>query len=447
MKIKTILFLILYPAIIYSQVSDNAKLTLDSCIQIAMQNHRDLRVIEEEDVISYADYRISNAQRLPSLSLGITTKEIKDEGLDSGELPIPGKDSKYGVVAGLTFTYDIYKPGRSESIRISQKNMEKNAIENNVKKNGIKLSVKKAYYNYILAYESNRLMDLSFKRYSRILRKITIESQAGLVGPVQMSDWQIKMSSVELDYEDSVQNLESARTDLFLAMGLEVDNKTSIEVALLDSVPELIINENQLVRYAQDHSPSIKMANIATEVARNSYLISRSKRYPSITLFSTLGYENSEFLNSEMGVVERTTDTDNWSPSWTGGVRASMPIYTGGSLPASIDKAESGYKKTQYSKTSTELDVKMSVKKLFSRLVFLKKQIKISKAGVINAQTNLRINERSYESGLVGQDAISDASENLYAAEISLLKNKIDFMISLTELSNIVGIHEELICR
>ena len=148
-----------------------------------------------------------------------------------------------------------------------------------------------------------------------------------------------------------------------------------------------------------------------------------------------------------MGMVERTTDSDNWNPSWTGGIRASMPIFTGGSLPASIDKAESNYKKTQYSKTSTELDVKMSVKKLFSRLVFLKKQIKISKAGVINAQTNLRINERSYESGLVGQDAISDASENLYAAEISLLKNKIDFMISLTELSNIVGIHEELICR
>ena len=81
MKKKIILFFILYPVVILSQKSDNAKLTLDNCIQIAMQNHRDLRVIEEDDSISYADYRISTAQRLPSVSLGVTTKAIKDPGL------------------------------------------------------------------------------------------------------------------------------------------------------------------------------------------------------------------------------------------------------------------------------------------------------------------------------------------------------------------------------
>ncbi|MDA3899740.1 MAG: TolC family protein [Spirochaetes bacterium] len=447
MKNKLLLVLLLAPFSLFAVEEDSQLLSLNRCLEIAMQNHSDLQVLNEDEIIDYANYRIVNAQKKPSLSLGITTKEIKNDGLESGELPIPGRDTRYGVVAGLTATYDLYKPGRSESLRISKKNLEQSSIERIAKIENIRHKVKSSYYNYILAYESRRLQDLTFKRYSRIFRKITIESQAGIIGPVQLSDWQIKMSTAELDYEEAQQDLERSRTDLFLSMGLAEDVNANIEVVQMESVPDLIINEEQLIQIAQNNSSVILLNNIAVDVARNNYLISRSKRYPVFTLFSTLGYTNNEFLNTAMDPVDRVVESDNWEPSWTGGVRASMPIYTGGAIPANIQKAGSEYKKQLFSKNSAELDVRMSVRKIYRRLISLKKQIDISKAAVINAQTNLRIVERSYDSGLVEQGSISDASEDVYSVEIILLKNKIEYMTLLSELSNLVGIQEELICR
>ncbi len=420
--------------------------TLDDCIRAAENNNPHILALRDEVSIAESSYKIAKAANRPTLSGSITTNQINNEDIADDEIPIPGRDTKYGIITGLGAGYNIYKPGRQETISNSRRALEISRIQgNNVYKETI-LSVKSAYYNYVILQKELMLKKASLQRYTIIYKKMQIYAGAGQTSSVELSNWEVVLSNANLDYEKSLQSVQDARSQLFLVMGIEDNDPSEIELVEVKDLPAIQKDIEELQLLALNYSPELIKAQINEEISKSNVEIAKDQRHPSLNAFANLGYQNDVITDSSVPVEERL-NSEYWYPGFVVGLNSSLPIYTGGSIPANIDKSKAEYNKSRYATKNTLLTIKSQVKNMYNQLGFLTKQIEISKKKIITSRSNLRIVERNYESGISKPEDVLNATENLYNAEMDYISAKVEYVLLVSKLANLIGVEEEYICQ
>ncbi len=255
---------------------------LEDCVRAAVNNHPDLQVMREDLKSADAGYRVAQSANHPTLGLSIDTKQIDKEALNPEQVPIPGRDTKYGIATGLSSSYSIYEPGRDERINNSRKFVEISRIKQSTEYKRIVYKVREAYYELLMSMKNLQLKEASLDRYTIIYKKMQIYAGAGETGPVELSNWEIVMSNAELDYEMAQQRINDARSRLFLSMGLEDDGSTDFELSPVEDLPEVALSVEELQLLAVNHSPSIMQAQISENMKKAEVDIQKERRHPTL---------------------------------------------------------------------------------------------------------------------------------------------------------------------
>ncbi|HPA72380.1 MAG TPA: TolC family protein, partial [Spirochaetota bacterium] len=420
------------------------QVTVGECIKIAEQNHPEIKAAYENQNAAVASWRITQAGNSVLVDASMKTVEYLNTDRSPGQVNIPGKDTTIGLFAGLGATYNLYDPRISSAVDSARLQVDMAKINTFIVKNRIMLNVKKAYYGYGLARESALFREKLMKKFQEKLAKTRILHRIGQRSALDVSKSELEVESSKLDYERSRNSETSMRTNLLIAMGI-LDDNIEFSPVIMQEFPEIRFTINELYNLAQANSVEMRSAVMKKELGKLNIAMQKSSRYPRVDVQAAFGFENRNV--QDRAGLEEGARGNNWDPTFHAGFTASVPIYSGGAISGRVDRAMAEYNTTLYDEKKLHLTVKSAIRANYHFMIELTKQVSMSKLMVGNAEKHMTLTQRYYESGVSTQLDVRDAELSLLNSQLASVKAQYDYMTTLAELSHIVGVKEEFLCK
>lgn len=424
--------------------SQQRTVSVDECVKIALQNHPEIKAALENQDAAIANYKIASAGTSVLVDASAKTVEYLNPDRSPGQVNIPGKDTTIGLFAGLGASYNIYDPRVSVTIDINKMNVDYAKINTIIVKNRVVLGVKKAYYQFALARESSVFREKLMKKFHEKLVKTEVLHRIGQSSALEVSKAQLDYETSKLDYDRSKNTENSMRTSLLIAMGI-VDEAIDFAPVVIQNFPEVKYSLEELYSIAQQNSLDLKAVELRKQLSKLNIELQKANRHPRVDIQAAFGFENRDLQNKE--AIKSGLTGNNWDPTFHAGFTASMPVYTGGSISARIDKSLSEYNAVLYDEKKTNLTIKSQIRSNYYLMIELSKQIENSKLMLKNAEKHLALTQHYYERGMSTQIEVSNAELSLLNAQLSVIKTQFDYFITKAELSNIAGIREDQLCK
>jgi outer membrane protein len=443
--------------------------TLNECINIALQNNSLIKASDEDKKKAAAEYRIASAQRLPFINAEIKTNQYpRVAAVESYEAYVPYIASQDAKNAYILKKYkDSKKPenffdklskyytiglSMSVSAGISLYNEKANRLVESMR-TGKKLSnaqsrkvigdvilnVKKSYYSYILSRENVKLRE-SILKYNEDRYKVTHLLYKNAQKQIfDLSKATVDLNDAQLELQKS-KNLErSSRLDLLRTLGVD-DPGGEIELEKNDEISEINYSVDQLIKLADLNYPDMQIARLQKELSRVKVAMETGGHYPEVNLQMGVGYENGQ-------LEKNFFDSSNWRTTGYIGFIARLNLYSGGMVKAKIDSAVAEYNKTVYREKDVAMNVQMTIQSNMVSLQELAKQLNTSKIMRENADKHLKLAKKMYDSGSTTILELHDANMSRATAELNYLRTKFDYMMTIARISSFVGLGEDALCK
>lgn len=425
-------------------LAQSRAVSVDECVQIALQNHPEIKAAFENQDTAVANYKIASAGTSVIVDASARTVEYLNPDRSPGQVNIPGKDTTIGLFAGLGASYNIYDPRISVTIDINKINVDLAKINTVIVKNRVALGVKKAYYQFALARESSLFREKLMKKFQEKLIKTEVLHKIGQSSALEVSKAQLDYETSKLEYDRSKNTENSMKTSLLIAMGI-TEESVDFAPVVMQSFPEIKYSLGELYGIAQQNSLDLKAVELRKQLSKLNITLQKASRHPRVDVQAAFGFENRDLQNKE--AIKSGLMGNNWDPTFHAGFTASMPVYSGGAISARIDKSLSEYNTVLYDEKKTNLTIKSQIRTNYYFMIELSKQIQTSKLMVQNAEKHLALTIHYYERGMSTQIEVSNAELALLSAQLSAVKTQFDYFITKAELSNIAGIREDQLCK
>lgn len=446
MKNIKLFLTILIIFIVYPIFGQEKPVSIDDCIQIALQNHPGLKIIEENQKQAIANYHIATAAQKFHLSGIITPKQYEKSGTENSTNPftVPGVDTNVSIFAGLNLSWDIYNAEKSKYVDLTLIGVDNSKMDAITTRESIILNVKVAYYNYILAQNDTNLRD-KIRKDSDLKLQHAQKLFANGQRPIQdLSKAQVDQAQALFSYEKARNNEDVVRNQLMLAMGLEPIKDISFMTIEITELPVVNYQLTELYQLAFNYFPEIRKAELNKKSCRLQIEAAQAERKPDISFGVSSGLEYKYI--TDPGAYKSLYKFSEWSPAFSTSITAVFPIYTGGAISAKVDSAMASYNKSIYNEKEIINNVNRQISSYYQSLEELKKQIQISELVIENSTTYLTLAQKSYQNGIGSLLEVQDAERVVFEANVNKLRTKIDYLITLAKLSNLVGIDEKLLC-
>lgn len=445
MKIKFILPFLLFPVFLFGE---EKKITLEQCIEVALQNHPSLFVAIEDDKKSIANYQIARSMRSIIVDGEIKTVEYtKSNSSADSRFSIPGEDTDIGLFAGLSLTYNLYNAKKDVVEEQARTSIDVAKVTNYQVKSKIIYEVKNAYYSYLLARDILAIREEIYNKYKSKAQLSRQLFEQGSRPILDVSKAEVDLANSQLQLEQAKNNERKMRQSLYYAMGLEENDQIDIipENIDLEKLPEINCTLANLYRMCEVYNPELRIARLQKKIAQLKITEEAGSHYPTVDLLIGLGYENKKLYG--MGNIGSNFEAGSWSPAFHGAIRASLPIYSGGRISARVDSATADYNKMIYKEKEILTDIKNQVRDNYRTLEEMKRQIEISELIIKNAQRHQLLAQRSYENGAGTLLELQDADLNVIQAKIGLLEARYNYLLNFAKLVDTVGFGEGILCR
>jgi outer membrane protein TolC len=426
--------------------AEERTVSVDECIEIALQNHPDYLLSIEDDKKSIADYKIARSSKSVIINGEIKTIETdKDDSSNTTNYSIPGQDTDIGLFAGITMSYNLYDARKDIIENQARTNIDISKIKNFQVKNKITFEVKNAYYGYLLSKNTLTIREEIYNKYQSKANLARQLFEQGSRPVLDVSKAEVDLADAQLMLEKAKNNERKTKLSLYYAMGTEETEGLNINPVEVETIPDLSCSLVNLYKLSEIYSPVLRISKLEKKIARLKAEEEAGAHYPKVDLNFGIGYKLEKLKAFES--FNENYDTSNWSPVVYGLISAAIPIYSGGRISAKVDSALSDYNKLIYKEKEILIDTKNQIRDNFKSLEEIKKQMEISELIIKNAQRHQLLAQRSYENGGGSLLELQDADLSVIKARIGYLESKYAYFITLAKLINIVGSGESSICR
>lgn len=399
---------------------------LQRLIGIALDNNRDLRSAALNVAAYQARYRIERSALLPAVGVqGSNTRQHS-----SGDLESSGHGNTSGSAAvdlGLS-AWEIDLFGRLRSL---SEQAQQSYLASAQAFRGVQVSLVASVASAWLTLEADReLLRLSEDTLATYEESHKLTERSFGVGVATALDLQQSRSSVEsarvsvaqyrrqvMQDENALQELLGSRVpaDLQQAMLLDEESLLSVPVGL----PSQVLLKR----------PDVQEAELQLLAANASIGAARAAFFPSISLTATAGTASDQLS----GLFGGGTGTWLFMP------QIRLPLFTAGSLQASLDyaKLQKEARVASYEK-AIQTAFREVADGLAARSTY-QDQLEAQRALVQANQTYHQLAERRYRTGVDSHLTFLDAQRQLFASRQSLINTRLAQLQSEIRLYKALG--------
>jgi outer membrane protein TolC len=244
-----------------------------------------------------------------------------------------------------------------------------------------------SYDAVLLAVRQLDVAEQSAKTAQAIVDRSQARFDAGLVVESDLLTAKVRMASRQQEVIQTRNNLDFARAQLNIAMGMPVEtayqlSETSSEHALpAPALPEM---EAQ----ALTNRPDLKRVASEVEAQHQSVSIAKSSFGPQVNAFAGWELDNPTFVAGGGG------------NNWLGGIEVKFDIFQGGAKRAELSRQRALEERAVAMKQAATDSVRLEVRRAYYDVDASRQQIEVARAAIDQARESLRINQDRYDSGL-----------------------------------------------
>lgn len=417
-----------------SVVSAQQKLTLEQCIDIALENNRNIKQQELTKQSREVAYSQARADLLPNLNASAGQNFVfgRSIGLDNTYQNTNSSQTSFSLGSditlfdGLRMKHNI--DARRADVSASQADLDKIRED-------IIMSVSTAFLQVLLNKELVQISEdqIELTNANIIQRNELIKS--GKMAEGEIYELEAQKAKEELNRVQAESNLKLALLDL--AQIMEMENVSDLDITapsaeklISESIlfPSDVVYQNALI-----NRPEISGANFRLESAQKEVLISKSQLYPTLTFGANVGtgyYHMSNRTNDSFSSQMR----NNMSNSV--GFSLRIPIFNRFQVRNGIRTAQIALENNRLEMDKTKLDLRKRIEQAYYNALGANSRWEAAKKSEIASREAYRFAEQKFENGRANSYELFQAKNNLtqVLGEMAQAKYEYAFRLKILEL-------------
>ena len=434
MKIRIIITSLLLTCGTLFTVSAQQQYTLLECIDIALENNRNIKQQElnrQQREIAYSQAR---ADLLPSLNASAGQNFVfgRSIGLDNTYQNTNSSQTSLGIGADITL-FDGLR--MKHNIDARKADMHASEADLDKMRDDIIMSVSTAFLQALLNRELLQIAVSQFETTQADIARRTELVKSGRMAKGELYEQEAQLAREELNKVQAASNLKLALLDL--AQIMELERFDDFDVTAPPA--ETLISESTLLaseavyESALQNRPIIRSMQYRIESSEKEKLIARSQLYPSLSFGANMGtgyYKMNGRDNDPFGTQLR----NNMSNSL--GFSLRIPIFNKFQVRNNIHSAELAIANTRLEMDKTKLELRKQIEQAYYNAVGAKSRWDAAKKSVEASNEAYRFAEEKHDSGRANTYELTLAKNNQTQAlgEEAQAKYEYAFRLKILEL-------------
>lgn len=432
MKITAIIFSLLVAGTLF--LSAQRKYTLLECIDIALENNRNIKQQElgrQQREIAYSQAR---ADLLPNLNASAGQNFVfgRSIGLDNVYQNTNSSQTSFSIGGditlfdGLRMKHNI--DARKADMYASEADLEK-------MRDDIILSVSTAFLQALLNQELLRIAENQLETTEANLQRQDQLVRSGKMARGELYELEAQQAREELNRVQAESNLKLALLDLAQVMELEEFNQFDIVApsaeTLISETP--LLSSRDVYESALVNRPEIRGMRYRLESSENELLMAKSGYYPTLSFGANMGtgyYHMSGRDNDPFSSQLR----NNMSNSL--GFSLRIPIFNRFQVRNNVQSAQLAIANTRLEMDKTKIELRKQIEQSYFNAIGSRSRWEAAEKSVAASQEAYRFAEEKYESGRANAYELFLAKNNLtqVLGEEAQAKYEYAFRLKILEL-------------
>ena len=433
----------LFVFISFISLSQEKILSLDDCIELAIENNENLKNSKLEE-------RISKALSKEYLSIGFPQINF-DGGLQyNHDVPkslidisrfMPGvpEGTEQEVQFGQTYdgrvdlfvnqmifngSYFVGLSAARELVRLSEKLTERNEID-------INESVQKAFYTVLNTKSRIDLVEANLNRLNTLLGQTKELYTNGFIEKLDVDRIQVAYNNLKS---------EKIKADRFYKLSKEVLNfqiglPVGTDIELTGVLTEEVINNFNYSLDDFDYSKRIEYSILQTDKNLKFYDLknNRSQYLPQIYANYNYGY------NTSSSNYDLFFDSNRWKSFGTVGLKIIVPIFDGFLKRSKINQSKYKIEQVENQMMFLERSINLQINQSISNYENTKESLLISKQNLELAQNVYLATEKKYKEGVGSNLEVIDSNNSLKIAQNQYYNSLYESIIASIDIKKTLG--------
>lgn len=281
--------------------------------------------------------------------------------------------------------------------------------------------VVQTYYGVLLAGKQLDVAQQADETAKSIMDRSQVRYDAGLVVESDLLSAKVRLAGREQELIRARNNLDLARAQLDIAMGVSADMMYQPMDALteqdLSAAPLAELEER-----AVSTRPDLKRIESQQSAQELSVAIAKSSFGPRLNAFAGWEMDNPTFLAGGGG------------NNWVGGIELQIDLFQGGAKRAALSRERANAEKIAALKQAAIDGVRLEVRQAYYDQDTSRKQIDVARTAIDQAKESLRIDQDRYDGGLLTITDLLGAEEAARRSQADYWQAVYQFHISYANL-------------
>ncbi|MFQ3787944.1 TolC family outer membrane protein [Halomonas sp. A29] len=409
--------------------------------QDALANDAELSSTQASFQATEAARDVQRGTLLPQISVGGNMAHSRTyssavgsglgQGGAGGEEELAGLIDQDDTVNSVGLSLDaeqaLYDPSRRAQLARAEREIDRDALGVDAAAQQLLYNVANAYFEILRAHD---ILSARRAQETAISRQLEQARERFEVGLIAITDVHEAQASYDLSRAQRLA-AEGAMQVSFEALerltGHRYDSIDALDEDVPIARPEPADRE-EWVELAMANSPMVLMAEAGIEVARSSVDVARAGQRPVVSAFANYGWSDTD-----------RSGTNHQSESQVG-LRASLPLYTGGSTQAQIRQSGFLLEASQYDFEAQRRDTIQQVRSLFTRVNNDVETVEARRQAIVSNQSALEATRSGYEVGTRNIVDVLNAEQNLFNAIAEHAEARYNYVLGLLQLQQQAGL-------
>lgn len=361
----------------------------------------------------------------PDLSSSSSSSSSSDGGMEVG------LDNNWS--GGFSLSLPIFAPTLYKTIKMNNLDIELAVESARASRQDLVNQVTKAYYQYLLAKDSYKVMEVSYKQAEDNYNVIADKYAQGMVSEYDKIRADVQVRSLKPNLVQTKNAANLALLQLKVLMG--VDTETEIE-------PDGSLNEYEMSMMSADilnvdtvsieNNTTIKQLNIQDKMLKNTLKLYRTSYMPNLSLSAVYQWNamNNDFKFSQY----------KWNPYSMIGISFAIPIFQGGATYHKVKQVRMDQQTLELNVLNTRRTLNMQMKTYVDNMKTSMEEVGSNKEAVNQAEKGRDIALKRYEVGSGTIVELNDAELALTQAKLAYTQSIFNYVSAKADLDKVLGV-------
>lgn len=427
MKIRYYILLLLTVGNMFGLLAQH-NYTLEECVQIALENNRNIKQQELNNQQRQIAYNQARADLLPNLNASAGQNFVygRSIGLDNVYQNTNSSQTSFNISSnitlfdGLKMKYNI--DARKAEMYISEADLER--IQDD-----IIMSVSTAFLQVLMNKELLQISHDQIELTKTNIERMDAFVSSGKIAKGELYELEAQLAKEEFNLIQSENNLKLSLLDLAQIMELEEFDSFDVVVPNNILVDEgLLLSPTAIYESALIARPEIRGAQYRVLSSEKEIQIAKSAYYPSLSFGASIG---SGYYN--MNGVDNASFSNQLknNRSTSLGFSLSIPIFNKFQVRNSVKNAQTALQNSKLEVDKTKIELRKRIEQAYYNATGAESRWRAAEKSEVASREAYRFAEQKYENGRGTSYELSQAKSNLANVLSDKAQAKYEYMFRL----------------